>query len=134
MENHINVHILSEYGMVFNKNSKKHKWDYILNVNKIIKDKLGDTCSIVLNQYQSWVLNYEISKRLKKVISSGKYSDIYYVNSNLSRSSILNIINLLEKKYNECSFSYIMHMKKEDTQDIYNSIVSSDIKIKKAII
>ena len=62
------VHIVSEQKLIFNKDSRKLKSDYVLNIDKILKNKIG-TCSVVLNQFQAWVLNYEISKLLKNMIT-----------------------------------------------------------------
>lgn len=133
----ITVHVVGEYNLVFNKNNKKHKYDYVLNVGKILKSKIG-TCSVVLNPFQAWVLNYEISKLLKKVISAStdKYTDIYYVNKNVSSSAVLNLSEFLSSNYKDVSFDYILHMKDKDSdmQDVYNSITSNGLKIKKAII
>ena len=133
----ITVHIVNEYNVVFNKTNKKHKYDYILNVGKIIKSKI-DTCSVVLNQIQIWVLNYEIAKLLKKVItaSTDKYTDIYYINKNLSSSAVLNLSEFLHVNYKNVKFDYIIHIKEKDSDmiDIYTSILSNGLKIKKAIV
>jgi hypothetical protein len=133
----ITVHIVNEYNVVFNKTNKKHKYDYILNVGKIIKSKI-DTCSVVLNQIQIWVLNYEIAKLLKKVItaSTDKYTDIYYINKNLSSSAVLNLSEFLYVNYKNVKFDYIIHIKEKDSDmiDIYTSILSNGLKIKKAIV
>lgn len=133
----ITVHIVNEYNVVFNKTNKKHKYDYILNVGKIIKSKI-DTCSVVLNQIQIWVLNYEIAKLLKKIItaSTDKYTDIYYINKNLSSSAVLNLSEFLYVNYKNVKFDYIIHIKEKDSDmiDIYTSILSNGLKIKKAIV
>ena len=133
----ITVHIVNEYNVVFNKTNKKHKYDYILNVGKIIKSKI-DTCSVVLNQIQIWVLNYEIAKLLKKVItaSTDKYTDIYYINKNLSSSAVLNLSEFVYVNYKNVKFDYIIHIKEKDSDmiDIYTSILSNGLKIKKAIV
>jgi intein/homing endonuclease len=131
------VHIVSEQKLIFNKDSRKLKSDYVLNIDKILKNKIG-TCSVVLNQFQAWVLNYEISKLLKKVIVAGgeKYTDIYYVNKNLSSSAILNLSEFLAKNYDTISFEYVMHIKDKDPDmiEIFNSIKSNGLQIKKAAI
>ena len=133
----ITVHVVNELSVVFNKNNKKLKSDYVLNIGKIIKNKIG-TCSMILNPFQIWVLNYEIAKLLRKVITipSDKYTDIYYINKNVSSSAVLNLSEFLANNYKDVSFDYIMHMREgdQDMNEIYSSISSNGLKIKKAVV
>lgn len=133
----ITVHVVNELSVVFNKNNKKLKSDYVLNIGKIIKNKIG-TCSMILNSFQIWVLNYEIAKLLRKVITipSDKYTDIYYINKNVSSSAVLNLSEFLANNYKDVSFDYIMHMREgdQDMNEIYSSISSNGLKIKKAVV
>jgi hypothetical protein len=87
--------------------NRKDRSDYILNVSKLIKDKFS-TKFIVPNKVQSFLLNYEIKKLLDKAINvkNEKYSRIIYLNSNLSESVVLNMIDFITNEYPEFEFSY----------------------------
>ena len=84
------------------------------------------------------MLNYEIAKLLRKVITipSDKYTDIYYINKNVSSSAVLNLSEFLANNYKDVSFDYIMHMREgdQDMNEIYLSISSNGLKIKKAVV
>lgn len=85
--------------------SKKQKCDYLLNVNKIIKEKFEQEI-LVPNKIQSFLINYEIKKLIDKAINvrNRKYNRIIYVNSGLSASSINNAIKFLNTAYQSVSF------------------------------
>ena len=88
---------------------KKEKSDYILNVSKLIKDKFS-TKFIVPNKVQSFLLNYEIKKLLDKAITlkHEKYSRIIYLNSNLSRTTVMNTVDFINEEYINFRFKYYL--------------------------
>lgn len=94
--------------------SKKGKEDYILNVNKIIKDKFSSKF-IVPNKVQSFLINYEIKKLLDKAIhiKNKKYKNIIYLNSNLSISLIKNAMMFIEDEYYPIEFKFKLIEPKE---------------------
>lgn len=85
--------------------NKKQKCDYLLNVNKIIKEKF-ETEILMPNKIQSFLINYEIKKLIDKAINvrNRKYSRIIYVNSGLSSNSITNAIKFLSSAYETIHF------------------------------
>jgi hypothetical protein len=93
---------------------KKSKEDYILNVNKIIKDRFNSKF-IVPNKVQSFLINYEIKKLLDKAIyiKNKKYNNIIYLNSNLSITLIENAIQFIENEYHPINFEYTLIEPKE---------------------
>jgi len=100
--------------------SKKSKEDYILNVNKIIKDKF-DSKFIVPNKVQSFLINYEIKKLLDKAIhiKNKKYKNIIYLNSNLSITLIDNAIQFINDEYYPIKFEYnLIEPKEFDTEGL----------------
>jgi hypothetical protein len=100
--------------------SKKGKEDYILNVNKIIKDKF-DSKFIVPNKVQSFLINYEIKKLLDKAIhiKNKKYKNIIYLNSNLSITLIDNAIQFINDEYYPIKFEYnLIEPKEFDTEGL----------------
>jgi len=98
--------------------SKKGKEDYILNVNKIIKDKF-DSKFIVPNKVQSFLINYEIKKLLDKAIhiKNKKYKNIIYLNSNLSITLIDNAMQFINDEYYPIQFEYTLIEPKEFDND-----------------
>ena len=84
---------------------KKQKCDYLLNVNKIIKEKF-ETEILIPNKIQSFLINYEIKKLIDKAINvrNRKYSRIIYVNSGLSCNSITNALTFLRSTYDTIQF------------------------------
>jgi hypothetical protein len=94
--------------------SKKSKEDYILNVNKIIKDKFNSKF-IIPNKVQSFLINYEIKKLLDKAIyiKNKKYKNIIYLNSNLSITLIDNAIQFIENEYYPIHFEFTLIEPKE---------------------
>ena len=86
--------------------SKKQKCDYLLNVNKIIRDKF-DQDIVVPNKIQSFLINYEIKKLIDKAVNvrNRKYNRIIYVNSSLNPSTINNTIKFLGAAYATIKFA-----------------------------
>lgn len=84
---------------------KKEKSDYLLNVNKIIKDKFSQEL-VIPNKVQSFLLNYEIKKIIDKAVNvrNRKYKRIIYINSNLTVNAILNTIDFLKEHYKDIVF------------------------------
>ena len=69
MENQrsLDVIFIKEFKFFIKKFTKKTKEDYLLTLNRIIKDKFG-TKFLVLNPVHSFLLNYEIKKLFLKLI------------------------------------------------------------------
>lgn len=88
---------------------KKEKSDYLLNVNKIMRDKFAHEI-VVPNKIQAFLINYEIKKIIDKAINvrNRKYRRIVYVNSNLSTNTILNTIDFLSGTYPDVQFEPIL--------------------------
>lgn len=105
----VSIIFVREYKNFISAFNKKTKEDYVLNVNKIIKDKFN-TKFIVPNKVQSFLLNYEIKKLLDKAINikNKKYKKVIYLNSNLSTSSILNTMDFIESEYEQLLFKYYL--------------------------
>jgi hypothetical protein len=118
----VNVIFVKEYRYYIHAFDKKSKEDYVLNVSKIIKEKFN-TKFIIPNPVQSFLLNYEIKKLLDKAINikNQKYSNIVYLNSNLTYSSIINTVSFMEAEYSdiEFKFKYVEH---KDFDDMIHTI------------
>lgn len=110
----VNIVFVREYKNFISAFQKKNKEDYVLNVNKIIKDKFK-TKFIVPNKVQSFLLNYEVKKLLDKAINikNQKYKRIVYLNTNLSTSLMLNTIDFIEDQYDSLTFEYLLIRSKE---------------------
>jgi hypothetical protein len=106
-ERTVNIVFVREYKNFISAFNKKSKEDYVLNVNKIIKEKFK-TKFIVPNKVQSFLLNYEIKKLLDKAINikNQKYKQVIYLNSNLTTSLILNTVDFIEDQYDGIVFQY----------------------------
>jgi hypothetical protein len=106
-EKQASVVFIREYKNYISAFGKRSREDYLLNVNKIIKDTFK-TKFIVPNKVQSFLLNYEIKKLLDKAIGpkNERYSRVIYLNSNLSSSAVLNAMDFIESNYQNLSFSY----------------------------
>lgn len=116
----VNIVFVREYKNFISAFHKKSKEDYVLNVNKIIKDKFK-TNFIVPNKVQSFLLNYEVKKLLDKSINikNQKYKRIVYLNTNLSTSLMLNTIDFIEDQYENLVFEYsLIKSKDADESDI----------------
>lgn len=116
----INVYFIKEYKFFFNKNNKKDPSDYVLNIDKVVEEKMGGAPPIVFNNVQTFMLNYEIKKLLDKAITivNEKYDNVIYINGSMSTNGVLNIIGHLEKTYKEYSFNYVLLDKESEFADI----------------
>lgn len=118
-DNSISIVFVREYKNFISSFQRKSKDDYVLNVNKIIKDKFK-TKFIVPNRVQSFLLNYEIKKLLDKAINikNKKYRRVVYLNSNISTSIILNTMTFIEGEYENLSFTYHLIESKSPDEEI----------------
>lgn len=103
----LNIVFIREFKSFTAMYNKKGKNDYILNVNKIIKDKFNSKF-IVPNKVQSFLINYEIKKLLDKAIKikNEKYDNIIYLNSNISISLVRNAMQFISDEYHPIKFKY----------------------------
>ena len=118
------VVFIKEFKFFIKKFDKKQKEDYLLNVNKIIKDKFS-TKFLVPNPVQSFLLNYEIKKLLDKAISikNEKYNRIIFLNSSITLTGINNTIEFLNQEYLDVNFKYyIIDPKEEFDQEDFSDI------------
>ena len=118
----VTVVFVKEYKNFIGAFEKKGKEDYVLNVNKIIKDKFS-TKFIVPNKVQSFLLNYEIKKLLDKAINikNKKYKRVVYLNTNLSSSIVLNTIDFVEREYDVLNFNfYLVESAAQPDEEISN--------------
>lgn len=118
----VTVVFVKEYKNFIGAFEKKGKEDYVLNVNKIIKDKFS-TKFIVPNKVQSFLLNYEIKKLLDKAINikNKKYKRVVYLNTNLSSSIVLNTIDFVEREYAVLNFNfYLVESAAQPDEEISN--------------
>lgn len=117
----INIFFVKNSKLFFNRKNKKKRNDYVLNVDRIIKEKFECEC-FVLNYTQSFLLNFEIKKLLDKAISiaNKKYDRIIYVNSNMSTSGIINTIEFLDANYrkHKVIFKYLIIDEKEELKHL----------------
>ena len=113
----ISIVFVKDYKSFIVALGKKEKTDYLLNVSKIIKEKFN-TKFIIPNKVQSFLLNYEIKKLLDKAIhvKNQKYSQVIYLNQNLSVSSILNTINFIKDDYPDFIFNYQLILSEDDQE------------------
>jgi len=111
----LDVVFIKEYKFFIKKFEKKQKEDYLLNVNKIIKDKFN-TKFLVPNPIQSFLLNYEIKKLLDKAVNikNEKYNRIVFLNSTITLTGIQNNMEFLDQEYDEVKFKYFIIDPKED--------------------
>ncbi len=118
MSRKLDVVFIREFKGFTSQFGKKSKEDYILNVNKIIKDKFNSKF-IVPNKIQSFLINYEIKKLLDKAIfiKNEKYKRIVYLNSNMSISTVQNAILFIEDEYHPIEFDYTLIEPKEFDDD-----------------
>lgn len=128
----VSIVFVREYKNFIGAFNKKAKEDYVLNVNKIIKEKFK-TKFIVPNRVQSFLVNYEIRKLLDKAIhiKNRKYRRVIYLNSNLTASVILNTIDFIEEEYTDLVFTYhLVESKSVDEDEIMEIDKLERIKIK----
>lgn len=111
----LDIVFIKEYKFFIKKFDKKQKEDYLLNVNKIIKDKFN-TKFLVPNPVQSFLLNYEIKKLLDKAINikNEKYNRIIFLNSTITLTGVKNTIEFLDSEYSNVKFKYSIIDPKED--------------------
>ena len=111
----LDVIFIKEYKFFIKKFEKKQKEDYLLNVNKIIKDKFN-TKFLVPNPVQSFLLNYEIKKLLDKAVNikNEKYNRIVFLNSTITLTGVKNTIEFLDQEYTDVEFNYYMIDPRED--------------------
>jgi hypothetical protein len=126
----ISIVFVREYRSFVAQFSKKSKEDYVLNVNKIIKEKFK-TKFIVPNKVQSFLLNYEIKKLLDKAINikNKKYKRIIYLNSNLSAIAVEKTIDFIESEYSEFGFAYILIESKSPEEEIQEVVGVTTIRV-----
>jgi hypothetical protein len=120
----LDVIFIKEFKFFIKTFVKKNKEDYLLNVNKIIKDKFG-TKFLVPNPVQSFLLNYEIKKLMDKAINikNEKYIKIIYLNSNITTTGIYNTMEFLKSEYPTILFNYYIIDPKEDFEkDLFSHI------------
>jgi hypothetical protein len=98
---------VKDYKTFVDKFAKKCKSDYVLNINKLVKEKFQAEMFIP-NKVQAFLLNYEISKLIDKVvkIKNQKYTRLIYLNTELSSSGILNSIHFLKSTYDWVEFEF----------------------------
>lgn len=127
-ERSIKIIFVREFKGFTSMHGRKGKEDYILNVNKIIKDKFK-TKFIVPNKIQSFLINYEIKKLLDKSINikNKKYKKIVYLNSNLSLGVINNAIQFISNEYYPIQFTYMLIESKEFEDDKLDLIKDLEI-------
>jgi hypothetical protein len=115
----VTVVFVKEYRYYIHAFQKKSKEDYVLNVSKIIKEKFN-TKFIIPNLVQSFLLNYEIKKLLDKAINikNQKYSNVIYLNSNITYTSLMNTMQFIDSEYPEVSFVYKFIEYKESDDSI----------------
>lgn len=111
-----------KYTQLYGKNWSA---DYLLFVNKIIREKVG-TNFIIPNERQKFVVNYEIKKLINKAINtrSNKYNNIVYVYSNIKSNAINSLMNYLIHNYPQLDFSVLL-IGLDDiiiNEDIYNKL------------
>jgi hypothetical protein len=111
----VNMIFIKEFKFFIKKFNKKQKEDYMLNVNKIVRDKFN-TKFLVPNKVQAFLLNYEIKKLLDKAINikNEKYNRIIYLNSDMTPTGIMNTLTFLSNEYYHIEFKYHIIDPKED--------------------
>jgi hypothetical protein len=88
---------------------KKGKSDYLLNINKIIREKF-DQDIVFPNKIQSFLINYEIKKLIDKAVNvrNRKYQRIIYVNSSIGPNTVLNTVDFLNGAYEDVKFEPVL--------------------------
>jgi hypothetical protein len=103
----IEIYFVRDYKKYVESFGKKAKSEYVLNINKLIHDKLDtDFDFVVPNPIQSFLLNYEIKKLIDKVINikNKKYTRVIYQNYNLDYNVAASTLKLLQDSYPEITF------------------------------
>lgn len=99
------IYFIKDQKAYTDKFGKKSKSDYVLNINKVMREKL-DADFIVPNKTQAFLLNYEIRKLIDKAINikNRKYTTLVYLNVNLNQTLVLNAIEFLKATYPTIEF------------------------------
>lgn len=102
----IEIFFVKDYKTYVELYGKKTKSEYVLNVNKLVREKLG-TDYVVPNKTQAFLLNYEIRKLVDKVITSKskKYTRLVYLNCSMSMTGIMNAVDFLSSTYQHIKFT-----------------------------
>lgn len=126
-ERRLEILFVRDQKQFINRFSKKLKSDYLLNVNKILKEKFEQDI-VVPNKIQAFLINYEIKKLIDKAVNvrNRKYSRIIYVNQSLSLTSIINTLEFLNQSYSTVQF----HARVLDPDDEYETTRTDIIRIK----
>ena len=122
----IKVYFTKEHKHIFNKVNKKKKSDYIINVDKLMAEKMQGNL-YVMNKIQAFLINHEIKKMLDKAvtISNHKYDTIVYINANMNKSTVLNTQKFLtESYYDKLKFKFTVI----DKQDEFVECEGAEIK------
>jgi hypothetical protein len=127
IDRNLEILFVRDQKQFINKFSKKAKCDYLLNVNKILKEKFEQDI-VVPNKIQAFLINYEIKKLIDKAVNvrNRKYSRIIYVNQSLSLTSIINTLEFLNQSYSTVQF----HAKVLDPDDEYETTRTDIVRIK----
>ena len=110
MNKPIEIYFTRDQKTYIDKFGKKSKTDYLLNVNKVIREKL-EADFVVPNDIQAFMLNYEIGKIIDKVLNTKnrKYTRLIYLNYNLDFAVALTTLDFMRNKYSDITFtSYII--------------------------
>lgn len=123
----LTIVFVRDYKTFVERFSKKSKSDYVLNINKIVKEKF-QTEIFIPNKVQAFLLNYEISKLIDKVIKikNQKYSRLIYLNTELSPTGILNSINFLKTTYTWVEFDFTVIDPDQEFQAVLKDIKKGD--------
>jgi len=123
----LTIVFVRDYKTFVERLSKKSKSDYVLNINKIVKEKF-QTEIFIPNKVQAFLLNYEISKLIDKVIKikNQKYSRLIYLNTELSPTGILNSINFLKTTYTWVEFDFTVIDPDQEFQAVLKDIKKGD--------
>ena len=123
----LTIVFVRDYKTFVERFSKKSKSDYVININKIVKEKF-QTEIFIPNKVQAFLLNYEISKLIDKVIKikNQKYSRLIYLNTELSPTGILNSINFLKTTYTWVEFDFTVIDPDQEFQAVLKDIKKGD--------
>jgi hypothetical protein len=106
MHKPIEIYFTRDQKTYIDKLGKKSKTDYLLNVNKVIREKL-EADFVVPNDIQAFMLNYEIGKIIDKVLNTKnrKYTRLIYLNYNLDFAVALTTLDFMRNKYSDIAFT-----------------------------
>jgi hypothetical protein len=112
------------YTNIFGKNRPN---DYLLFVNKMIREKIGDDF-LIPNNRQRFIINYEIKKLIDKAMNvrNGKCDNIIYIHSNIKEATANNLMRYLLNTY-PVDFDLLMiNLDFDIEEDTYNRLNSID--------